>query len=349
VFIRPKKIEGGSPGDRMILVEVEEKLNSEFTFSVGYGSIEKLKASTGLSINNLAGTARQVGIMVEADYLKRGVEGSFTEPRTFNTRIRTDLNLYLRYEVEPSYDVSRYGGRLTFGRKFGKNGDIALRYRHENATLHHVETDVPPEDFKSRVRSIALSYSYDTRDNLFNPTRGWLFQSSYELAGGFLSGTDAFSRVIVDTKWFHLLTRSTVVATSLEVGWMDRFGSSADVPLGERFYTGGPYSIRSFAYHELGPKDENGKPLGGKFEIVWNAIEIRQAVWRWIGAVVFLDAGNVWTSVADFRLSGIRYAPGIGLRTNTPIGIVRLDYGFNVDPKDDEKSAHLYLSMGQAF
>jgi len=332
-----------------VVIEVEEKLNSEFTFSLGYGSVEKLKGSTELYTNNLAGTARQVGLMIEADFIRRGVEASATEPRTLGSRFQTDLNLYFRFEEEPSYDVSRYGGRLTVGRKFGENGNIAVRYRYEDATLRHVETEEIPEDFDSRVRSISLSYRYDTRNNIFNPRRGWLVNAAYELAGGFLQGTDAFSRITAEAKWFHMLARNTVFATALDVGWMDRFGDSRDVPLNERFFTGGPYSIRGFKYHEVGPEDARGEPLGGKFKIVWNVAEFRQAVWRWIGVVGFFDMGNVWSSAAEFRLDNFRYAAGVGLRTNTPIGIVRLDYGFNIDPQDDENRRQLFLSMGQAF
>ena len=349
VYISPVKDSAGSPVNRIIVVDVEEKLNSEFSVSVGYGSIEKIKGRTELSTNNLAGTARQIGIMVEADFIKRGVEGSFTEPRTFGTRFRTDLNLFFRYHDEPSYDVSRYGGRLTVGRKFGDYGNVSAGYRYEDATLRHIETDEIPEDVDSRVRSITVGYQYDTRNNLFNPTRGWYFDVSYELAGGFLRGTDAFSRIITRTKWFHPLNTRTVIGTALQVGWMDVFGETRQVPLNERFYTGGPSSIRGFGYQLVGPLDEDGEPTGGKFKIVWNLLEIRRAVYKMFGVVAFVDAGNVWWSAADFRLDEVRGAAGAGIRANTPIGILRLDYGFNLDPRTHEDGGKLYLSMGHAF
>ncbi len=349
VYIRPLADSTGDSTGRVILVDLEEKLNSEFTVSVGYGSVEKIKGRTEISTTNLAGTARQIGLMVEADFIKRGVEGSFTEPRTFGTRLQTDLNLFYRFQTEPSYDVSRYGGKVTVGRKIGEHGSISTTYRYEDAALKHVLTTDIPDNADSRVRSLMLSYVHDSRDNLFNPTRGLYLDNSYELAGGFLSGTDAFSRVISRVRYFYSLDRHTIMAMAFRIGWMDTFGNSRPVPLNERFFTGGPNSMRGFGYQRVGPIDENDEPIGGKFEIVWNVLEIRRVIYKMFGVVGFVDVGNVWASARDFRPADLRVDAGPGLRANTPLGIVRLDYGVNLDRHPGESRAKLYLSMGQAF
>ncbi len=348
VYIKPKNPEGGDPGARVVLVEVEEKLNSRFSVSVGYGSLEKIKGSTELTVDNLAGTARKAGIRVHANFIERGVQGSFTEPRTFGSRFRTDLNLFFRFNDEPSYDVSRYGGTATVGRRIGRHGNASLQYRLENAELQNVDTEELPEDFKSRIRSLTGTYAYDTRNNFFSPTKGIFMEGSYEMAGAFLSGTDAFTRIVLRLRWFHQIRRNSIFATALVSGWMDIFGDTREVPLNERFFTGGPNSVRAFDYQTVGPLDADGEPVGGKFKIVWNA-ELRQGIWRWLGAAVFVDVGNVWWSAADVRPDDLRYAVGGGARVNTPIGIVRVDYGFNVDPKPDEDGGKLSLSMGHTF
>jgi len=130
---------------------------------------------------------------------------------------------------------------------------------------------------------------------------------------------------------------------------MDFFGASEEIPLNERFYTGGPTSLRGFGYQLVGPLDENGKPLGGQFKIVWNLFELRKAIYKLLGAAAFVDIGNVWTDIGAFRMGDLRPSVGIGLRFNSPIGIVRLDYGVNVDRKEMESQSKLFLSMGQAF
>ena len=121
------------------------------------------------------------------------------------------------------------------------------------------------------------------------------------------------------------------------------------IPLHERFYAGGPNSLRAFDYQKAGPLDEKRVPTGGRLLIVWSIIEIRRSLYKMIGGAVFVDAGNVWTKPEMFKFRGLRAALGFGLRVNTPIGLARLDYGINLDRRTGEPRAKLYFSMGQAF
>ena len=129
---------------------------------------------------------------------------------------------------------------------------------------------------------------------------------------------------------------------------MDKYGESVDIPLNERFYAGGPTSVRGFGYQMLGPTDPDGDPLGGRFKIVGN-IELRRTLFKIIGGALFVDVGNVWSRTDAFRLDDIRMAVGAGLRASSPLGIIRLDYGLNVDPRNNEPNAKIHLGMGQAF
>ncbi len=348
VIISPEKRSGAGPGKRTVVIRVEEKLNSMFTFSAGYGSVEKVMGETELSFNNLLGTGRRIGIRLQANFIERKVEGSFSQPRLLGSRFTTDVNLFLNYQNQPGFDVTGYGGLLTLGRQLQEHSRLMIRYRHENQRLNNVETADPPEELDPRIRSMTLDFSMDTRDNLFNSTRGWFLGASYELAGAFLQGTDAFNRATADVRWFHPLRFNTILATSLKAGWVDILGSSGSIPINELFYTGGPNSIRGFEYRRAGPLDRKGQPLGGKFMLVWNG-EIRQSVWRWIGVAAFLDAGSVWRSTEDVGWEGIRYALGPGIRVNSPIGIARLDAGFNPDPREGEDRVRYNFSMGHAF
>ncbi len=83
--------------------------------------------------------------------------------------------------------------------------------------------------------------------------------------------------------------------------------------------------------------------------MTWNLLEIRQSVYKMIGLALFADVGNVWLGPRHFHFNDLRSCVGAGLRANTPIGIVRLDYGINLQPEKEEESAKLYFNMGQAF
>jgi len=238
---------------------------------------------------------------------------------------------------------------LTEGRRIREHTAVSFSYRLENTNLSHIDLTVPVGESDPRIRSLAVTVSHDTRDNLFDPSKGWYADWTNEVAGTFLSGSNTFVKTVLTVKNFRPLGRQAVLGSALEIGWMDRFGQSLEIPLSERFYTGGPTSLRGFGYQRVGPVDPNGEPIGGRFKIVWNVLDLRRSLYRMVGGAVFIDVGNVWTRPNTARFSDLRADVGVGLRVNSPLGIVRLDYGVNVDKHADEPSSRLFLSMGQAF
>jgi outer membrane protein insertion porin family len=349
VFIRPQPPASGDSAKKDILIELQENEFTEFNVAAGYGSVEKVRGRIEVFNSNLAGIALKAGLTLRASFIGRGLEASFTEPWTLGLRWKTDLNFLLEHLEEPAFDLTRRGGRLVVGRSFAKRSNASLAYRYEDANLSNVQVSTIPEDIETNLRTLTLSLIYDTRDNLFNSTSGTYAEWRNELAGSFLSGTDTFVRSTARLKYFYRLKRSTIIATALDIGWMDFFGTSKDIPLNERFYAGGPNSLRGFGYQLAGPLDAEGDPIGGRLKVVWSLLEIRQAIYRMIGLALFVDIGNVWTQPEDFRMGDIRTSAGLGIRANTPIGIVRLDYGINVQPKAGESRQRLYFNMGQAF
>ncbi len=349
VFIRPVAGTTADSTGRDILVDLKEKLNSEFNLAVGYGSVDKLRGSIALFTRNLAGTGRQVGGTVSGSFIRRAIEASFTEPRTFGSRWRTDLNVMYEFLNEPGYNLSSMGGRLTVGRTIRRHATAQVTLRVEHDVLSRVKVQEPIKDFKADIRSLTFSFINDTRDDLFNPTRGMYVEESNELAGAFLKGSNTFARTLFNWKYFYPWTRHTILAFAFEFGWMDYFGGSKEIPLNERFYAGGPGSVRGYGYQLLGPLDTDGDPIGGKFKIVWHVVELRQTIYKMFGGVVFVDAGNIWPNITDFVFTDIRSASGAGFRVNTPLGILRLDLGVNLDKLPGESRMKLYFSMGQAF
>ncbi|MBD3401539.1 outer membrane protein assembly factor BamA [candidate division GN15 bacterium] len=348
VFIRPAPADSAAAA-RDILVEVTEPKYGEFSIAVGYGSVEKVRSRIEVSYNNLAGTGRQLGGRIEGSFIEQGITASFTEPRTFATRWQTDVNLLYELQQEPSYDLTRYGGRLTVGRPIWRNGKLTTTFRFENTSLTKVEPEEVPDDLKPRIRSLTLRLTNDTRDDPFDPRRGTYIEFSNELAGSFLQGTNTFARSIMRVKKYWPWGRKTTIAAALDLGWQDSFGASEDIPLSERFFAGGPGALRAFEYQKAGPLDDEGNPLGGKFKLVLNLIEVRRTIYKMFGAVVFVDVGNVFPSITELALRDFRTSVGPGIRAATPIGILRLDWGFKLDPRDNESPRQLYFSMGHAF
>jgi outer membrane translocation and assembly module TamA len=129
-----------------------------------------------------------------------------------------------------------------------------------------------------------------------------------------------------------------------------------DLPASERFFAGGDTTVRGFSLDRLGTEEtitETGFPRGGNGVVVLNA-ELRVNVWRSLGMVGFVDAGNVFLRASDIDLTDLRPATGFGLRYRSPIGPLRVDLGFNLDPRELvpgrlERRPVLHVSLGQAF
>lgn len=349
VFIRPRAPAAGSPDAKDIVIEIRERESIEFAASIGYGTVERGRGRIEVSNHNVGGTARKVGFATEASFIRRGAETSFTEPRTFGSRIRTDASVAYRYLTEPGYDLERKSGRVSFGRKLGEYTRGALSFSGAMDDLVRVRVAERPQDLNTNLRTLDLSLIYDTRGDLTNPTSGMYVEWTNELAGAILGGTDTFVRSVLLLKYYRRLGSSTTMASALEVGWMDPLSSSEEIPLGQRFYTGGPNSLRGFGYQLVGPLDAGRKPTGGAFKSVFNLVEIRQDIYKMVGGAVFMDIGNVWSEIGAFRLADYRVSPGAGVRINTPIGILRGDLGVNLDPRDGESRLKFYFNVGHAF
>ncbi len=355
VFIRPEDPAEGdqrTTGDssfKDILIELKEKEYGEFNVSFGFGTIDKVRGRAEIFYTNLAGTGRKIALATRASFIRRYGEISFTEPRTVGLPWRTDVNGFLEYREDPGFDLNSIGAKVTVGRNLGRNTRTALTYRYENSDIRNVKVRPLPEGINVDIRSLILSLVYDSRDNLFDPSQGLFLELKNELAGGFLRGSDAFVRSTLEAKYFFPLSRNTIFATAMKLGWMDLFGDARDIPLNEKFYAGGPETLRAFDFQVVGPLDKKGVPIGGKFQFVLNAFELRQTIYKWFGGVAFLDLGNIWSENNQFRISDLRLSPGIGIRLSTPIGLARVDYGINVDPRVGEPAGKIYFSMGQAF
>jgi outer membrane protein insertion porin family len=130
-----------------------------------------------------------------------------------------------------------------------------------------------------------------------------------------------------------------------------------DLPASERFFAGGDTTVRGFSLDSLGTEetldDSQGFPQGGNGMIIFN-LETRAPYWKNVQLVWFLDAGNVFRRVSDFRLQELRATSGVGFRYRSPIGPLRVDWGWKLSTRllpagGRERSNVLHISLGQAF
>ncbi|HLS18220.1 MAG TPA: BamA/TamA family outer membrane protein, partial [Paracoccaceae bacterium] len=190
---------------------------------------------------------------------------------------------------------------------------------------------------------------FDNTDDLLNPTKGLRARLDMTPYAGLHDAefTDFFQ---VDsnasTYWDFLGNGKYVLAGRARLGSI-LASELADVPKNRRLYSGGGGSVRGYARREVGPLDRHGDPIGGR-SVAEASVEMRAKLYGELGGVVFADAGTVDRKMfPDF--DRVQYAAGAGVRYYSPIGPIRLDVAFPLNPRDSDDAFQLYFSIGQAF
>ncbi len=205
--------------------------------------------------------------------------------------------------------------------------------------------------------AVILDGSRNTTDNLLDAKRGYLASLHLEKAGTFLGGSYDYYELTGEGRFYQNIADTVVFAAQVRGGSIDATGPSETlVPFFKRYFLGGATSLRGWGRFEVAPLSGGGLPIGGHTFMNMSA-EVRVPVWGAIGGVVFFDAGNVWADEWDFNVSDLRYDAGIGLRYNTPIGPIRADLGYQLNPieglrakgKEQARRFRFHFSIGQAF
>ncbi len=172
-----------------------------------------------------------------------------------------------------------------------------------------------------------------------------------------MGGDFDYREVSAEGRYYQALGKRVVAAVRGRAGSIDSSGSEEElVPFFKRYFLGGSTNLRGWGRYEVSPLSGSGLPIGGQTFVNFST-EVRFPVVGNFAAVLFLDGGNVWTNPWDFNLNDLRYDVGPGLRYNTPIGPVRLDVGFQLNPipglqvngAEQKRPLRAHFSIGQAF
>jgi outer membrane protein assembly complex protein YaeT len=267
-------------------------------------------------------------------------------------------------DVEPSsvgqsFGINRFVGFVQTQRRLSDRMALRFRYSFQNVKLFNLENipeiEVTRNEPSLRLGEFSVGFTRETRDNALSPTRGQLFSFDHSLAARELGGNESFN------KFFGAYQRydtpkalwGTTIAVAARVGLAglfrvtDRDGDGViseperRLPISERYFAGGATTLRGFKFEEAGPhgvlEPRNSNelptlvPIGGDALVIFN-FELRFPLSRRWRLVPFYDLGNVFRRVADINFAGMTNSVGLGLRFNTPIGPVGVDYGYLLDP-----------------
>ena len=334
---------------------VHERDAHSLRLGLGYGT-EDLFRFRILQINrNPAGWGDTLTFEGKMSAIYEGLVGRWQIPFVFGPQTQ----LLLAGGVEQR-ETEAYINRRRFFRPMAlshKTGVWAwsLGYNVETDRMLELKTNVPDPGYENQsffISSIPFSLGMDTRDSMLNPTKGTHIYLDVEVSSEALGSELSFVRPVLSAS--HILPlpglgKDIRLAARAKGGVVSPLQGNQRIPLVRRFLSGGADSVRGYPYQKLGPLDNQGKPLGGEVMLQGN-LELRFPIWQALGGVAFIDAGNVYENL-DSELVDLRYTSGLGLRYNTPVGPIRVDLGYQLNPPENAPFSRweIYFSVGQAF
>lgn len=348
--------EPGSAPDRVILiVRVTEQPTGELSLGGGFSSNSGPILDVSLSERNLLGRGQFIRLRAMGGFETLNIDFSFTEPKFMGRNMSAGFDIFFRQSdrgSESSFDSKNIGGAVRFGIPLNENWNLGTSYRITRQEIFNVQGDASPAikdaDGETLVSAISYSLVYDTRNNIKNPSRGYYFSLSQELAG--LGGDVNYLRTQVDARAFYPIRKRMTLAARVQAGNVIGYGGD-DVRILDLFFKGSE-TIRGFDSAGLGPRDlTTDDALGGKI-FGASTLELRFPVPKvpekmGISAAVFFDAATLFdasdrvgalvTSLGDDRT--IRTSVGVSLIWDSPLGPLRADLSQILTSEfyDDEK------------
>jgi outer membrane protein insertion porin family len=345
----------GSAKDKIIVnIDVTEKPTGLFSIGGGYSSQDGVLGTLDLSQRNFLGKGWEVFLRLRGGQnLQTGTIG-FTEPWLFDQPLAAGFDIFNTRRILPDYTVNSLGGDIRLGHPLGEYSRWNAIYRVSQDRITNVNPLGSPELISQEgthlTSLVGLSLSRDTRDSVYDPTRGSTVSLGVDFAG--IGFGEKFARSVFSSTYFQPLPwLDHVLSFRLMAGYS--FGWSKDpVPLFERFYLGGSNSLRQFKSLQVSPKDDTGTRIGGNSELL-GTVEYQIPLFFGIKAAVFYDVGQVWgpdlSLGTKIDLSDLRHGVGAGLRWNSPFGPIRVDYGIKLDQKKGESFGNFNFSAGSSF
>jgi outer membrane protein insertion porin family len=335
-------------------LEVEEKATGAFSVGAGYSSVDKIVGMGSVSQRNLFGLGYQLALSASLGSSRETYNLTFNNPRVFDTEVYAGFDVYKAIRRYSDFDKNSVGTALRFGFPLNEEWRIRWIYRLEQAKVSSVDQDASDYLKEQKGTSLTSSLSnvltFDTRDNQWDPHSGAKADFSVEAAGGPFGGDTQFLKYEVDGSKYIGLWWGTVLTLHGGAGFIHALGGE-EIPIYERFFLGGITTLRGFDSRGVGPKEATtGDVIGGDKDVLFNAEYLFPLVEEAkMKGVVFFDAGNAWDTAERFFASPLRMSAGLGIRWFSPMGPLRLEWGYVLDRKEDERPSRWEFSIGGFF
>jgi outer membrane protein insertion porin family len=338
-----------------LICKVTEQRTGLLSMGAGYSSQDGLVGTFQITQSNLFGRGQRLDLMIEFGKKKTNYQVGFTEPWLLGKPILFGIDIFDMDRNRDYYRERRTGGDIRIGPHLTDILSLNFTYAYERIKVYDINPSyINISEGGTRDSSSFTTYLLrDSRDNIFDASRGSRNSISFQVSGGILGGETDFVKTSVSSSWFFPTFWRFVLALQLRYGIVSSFPPSTGVPIYERFYVGGADSVRGYDYRgEIGPKEGGIMMFVGNVEYKFPIVmEKGRTI---LQGVLFLDMGGSWRKGdVNFTIgpgdNQLKVGIGAGVRFQTPVFPVRLDWGYGLNHKPGEDKSQWYFTIGQLF
>lgn len=349
--------EAREDGSVDMILNLEEGRARHVSGTVGYSQWDQAFGSAVFTDRNFLGTLNRFSLEGFISQRSYGGAATLEDPWFFRQNLTGRIQAFGARRELPAYRAAVFGAVAGLSARANDTTLTGWGLDYEWRVV--TDTDVYSDENGSlenyRLGIVSFRQQYDTRNDLLSPTRGYNLRYDVGIASPAMLSELTFFRASAQATWYVPLLRVLperpfvpFFVFNHRAGLIVPFGSTSDIPVPERFFLGGPDSVRSFQLDGMAPRDNAGNPTGGLAYLQAN-VELQWPIWRGTFVAAFTDFGNLTPEWDEFAWDQTRVAPGAGLRLYTPLGAVRLDYGFNLIRQDGDPIGNWQFGLGFTF
>ena len=338
-------------------IKVEERPTGFFSIGGGVSSVENFLFAGQIQESNLFGYGKTLSLDAQIGGVTKVLSLNYQDPYFLGTNWLLDISMYTHDRDYRDFERAAKGISVGVGRRIKRYFQVRVFQEFSKQDVHNVRGDAlfVLSETERTVVSTGVGLSWDKRNNYLDPTKGFLLSTAVEYAGLFAGNTDFIKYNATAKSWIPFW-KDTYFAAKANYGLLHLIDAGDDLVVEERFFLGGPNTLRGFRYRRVGPRrptDTGGYVIIGGVSQVLGSLDFVVPLSKTVGikAVAFFDIGNSFDK-NEFSLnpSDLRKDVGFGLRWISPLGPMKLDIGFPIgDRIQDEKKYEVQFTIGNLF
>jgi outer membrane protein insertion porin family len=337
-------------------IQVKERNTGQISLGAGYSTATGMFLQASIAQNNFRGLGQNLTFSLSLADNNESYNLSFTEPYLFDSKWTAGADIFRQNRERESFSYKRKGFAFRVGYPILDYTRLFLTYRWEDTTISDRTDPSLNEEVENGVASIVrTSVITDLRNNAFEPSKGYFLSFSSEYSG--LGGRKKWFKVEGDGRYFYRVWKDLILRSRLNAARIYKI-EDRDIPRAESFFLGGARNLRGYNFEAIGPEGTAIDPVNGNLirfnsgglNMAYTSIELEHPLAREAGLkwVLFFDAGNVANDFEEFKRK-IYMDYGFGFRWFSPIGVLRFEFGYPINPDPEDAGSQFHFDIGQLF